>query len=133
MKIALRIIAVVSNLLGILAGLWATATTLFKLDFYSVFFIQGMTSAESLYFNTVMFVLGVAALMFVIPMLLETKTDVEFPTVLAFIPLVIGVINIVSAFSLTTAREKTLVIIFSVLYIFLSGTLIYNGAKLWQR
>jgi len=66
-------------------------------------------------------------------MLLETKTDVEFPTVLAFIPLVIGVINIVSAFSLTTAREKTLVIIFSVLYIFLSGTLIYNGAKLWQR
>ena len=132
MKIVLRIIAVISNLLGIFAGLWATATTLFKLDFYSVFFIQGMTSAESLYFNMIMFVLGLAALMFVIPMLLDEKVDVEFPTIIAFIPLVIGVINIVSAFSLTTVREKVLVIVFSVLYVFLSATLIYNGAKLFQ-
>lgn len=133
MKIALRIIAAIANLLWLAAGLWVTATTLFKLDFYSVFFIQGMSSAESLYFNMIMFVVGVAALMFVIPMLLDEKSDgVEFPTICALLPLIIGVINIVSAFSLSTVREKAIVIISAVIYFFLSSTIIYNGAKLFQ-
>jgi len=133
MRFAIRITAVLSNLLAIAAGAWATATTLFDLDFYSVFFIPGMSSAESLYFNMIMFVLGVAGLMFVIPMLLDKKPEsVEFPTICGLIPLVIGVINIIAAFSLATVREKIIVILSAVLYILLSGTIIYNGAKLFS-
>ena len=133
MKIALRIIAVLSNLIAIAAGAWATATTLLNLDFYSIFFIPGMSSAESLYFNMIMFVIGLSALMFVIPMLLDEKPEsVEFPTIYGIIPLVIGIVNIILAFSLATPREKIIVILASVLYILLSGTIIYNGAKLFE-
>ena len=133
MKSVFKIVGVVSNLLCLAAGIWVTLTTLLKLDFYSIFFIPGMSSAESLYFNMVLFVLGVAALMFVLPMLLDEKPDnVEFPTMFGLLPLVIGVINIISAFSLDTPREKILVIVSMILYIFLFGTTIYNGAKLFQ-
>ena len=133
MKMVVKIISVISNLLCLAAGIWVTATTLFKLDFYSIFFIPGMSSAESLYFNMIMFVLGVAALMFVIPLLLDEKAEsVEFPTFLGIIPLVIGVINIITAFSLATLREKLVVIASAVLFILLSETVIYNGAKLFK-
>lgn len=133
MKVLVRIISVFSNLLCLAAGIAATATTIFKLDFYSVFFIPGMSSAESLYFNMVMFVLGVAALMFVIPIFIDEKPDdVEFPTIYGILPLILGAVNIIFAFSLTTPREKVIVILSSVLYVLLTGTTIYNGAKLFQ-
>ena len=92
-----------------------------------------MSSAESLYFNMIMFVIGLSALMFIIPMLLETKAkDVEFPTMLGLLPLIIGAVNIIFAFSLDTAREKVIVILSSVIYFFLICTMIYNAAKLFK-
>ncbi|MBR4242187.1 MAG: hypothetical protein IKR97_08190 [Eubacterium sp.] len=133
MKNALKAAAVIANLLCIVAGGWVCATLLFKLDSYFVFFIPGMTSAEALFFNMIMFVLGLAGLMFVIPMLADIKlSQVEFPTIWAILPLVIGIISVVSAFGLTETREKIMVVISSVLYFLLSLTLIYNGAKIFQ-
>jgi hypothetical protein len=133
MNTAVKIFGVFASLLGLAAGVWVTLTTALHLDFYSIFFIPGMSSAESLYFNMIMFVLGVAALMFVIPMLLDKKPEsVEFPTIFALIPLVISAINIIFAFSLDTAREKIIVILSAVIYFFLVCTIIYNGAKLFS-
>ncbi len=133
MKNALKAVAVILNILGIVAGVWTSVVMLFKLKFYPVLFIQGMTTAESLYFNMVMFVLGLAAIMFIVPSLAEIKVEeVEFPTVWAIAPLVIGVIGIISAFTLTGVREIILVILFSIIYFVLSGTLIYNCAKIFQ-
>lgn len=133
MKTIFKTISVFANILFLIAGIWVTLVTLLKLDFYSIFFIQGMTSAESLYFNMIMFVIGIAALMFVLPSLLEEKAqDVEFPTIFALLPLSIGIINIICAFSLSLTREKIVVIAASVLYIVLFGTTIYNGAKIFQ-
>ena len=133
MKNALKTTAVVFNVLCLVAGVWASVVMLFKLKFYPVLFIEGMSVAESLYFNMIMFVLGLAAIMFVVPMLLEIKVDeVEFPTVWAIFPLVIGIIGIIAAFGLSEPREKIIVIVSSVIYFFLSGTLIYNAAKIFQ-
>ena len=93
-----------------------------------------MSSAESLYFNMIMFVLGIAALMFVLLILQDEKPEgVEFPTMYGLIPLAIGAVNIVCAFSLDTPREKIIVILSMLLYILLFGTTIYNGAKLFQH
>ncbi|MBR3738417.1 MAG: hypothetical protein IKN26_06735 [Eubacterium sp.] len=133
MKNALKAAAVIANLLCIVAGGWVCATLLFKLDFYSVVFIPGMSSAEALFFNMIMFVLGLAGLMFVIPSLAELKPDsVEFPTFYAIIPLILSVIFIINAFSLSAPREKIMVVISSVLYFLLSSTVIYNSAKIFQ-
>ena len=133
MKTFLKIIGVISNILCFAAGIWVSVTMLFELDFCSVLFIPGMSSAESLYFNMIMFVVGVAALMFVVPALSEEKAQsVEFPTMLAIIPLIISVIGIITSFTLWETREKIIVILSSILYFLLSGTIIYNGAKIFQ-
>jgi len=134
MKIALKITAVTSNLLGIAAGIMVCLTMLLGLDFYSVLFIPGMTTAESLFFNMIMFVLGLSALMFILTALSEEKkSDVEFPTFFAIIPLAISVVFIIKAFSLSTSREKIIVILSAVIYFLLSSTLLYNGAKIFQK
>ena len=134
MKIALKITAVTSNLLGIAAGIMVCLTMLLGLDFYSVLFIPGMTTAESLFFNMIMFVLGLSALMFILTALSEEKkSDVEFPTFFAIIPLAISVVFIIKAFSLSTTREKIIVILSAVIYFLLSSTLLYNGAKTFQK
>ena len=134
MKIALKITAVISNLLGIAAGIMVCLTMLLGLDFYSVLFIPGMTTAESLFFNMIMFVLGLSALMFILTALSEEKkSDVEFPTFFAIIPLAISVVFIIKAFSLSTSREKIIVILSAVIYFLLSSTLLYNGAKIFQK
>ncbi|MBQ9531528.1 MAG: hypothetical protein IJR70_05610 [Eubacterium sp.] len=133
MKIALKTAGVIMNLLCIVAGIWTSAVTLFELKFYPILFIPGMSTAESLYFNLIMFVLGIAALMFIIPVFSDKKPEeVVFPTIHAILPAIIGIIGIISAFSLTTTREKIIVILSSILYFLLSGTVIYNGAKIFQ-
>ena len=130
---AFKAFSVFFNVLSVAAGIWTSVVMLFELKFYPVLFIPGMSTAESLYFNMIMFVLGLAAIMFILPAFSENKAEtVEFPTVWAIVPLVIGVIGIVSAFSLSTPREKIIVILSSVLYFLLSGTMIYNGAKIFQ-
>ena len=133
MKNLYKAAGVITNLLCLAAGIWTSVVMLFDMKFYPVIFIPGMSTAESLYFNLIMFVLGIAALMFVLPMLYDEKIDdVEFPTIYGILPLVIGIIGIVTSFGLTTAREKTIVILSSVLYVLLTGTVIYNGAKVFK-
>ena len=133
MKIGLKISGIIANLLCFVAGGWVCAAMLLKLDSYFVFFIPGMSSAEAIYFNMIMFVLGVAGLMFVIPNLSEIKAEtVEFPTLYAIIPLIISVVSIINAFSLETPREKIIVILSAIIYFFLSSTIIYNTSKIFQ-
>ncbi|MBE6741119.1 MAG: hypothetical protein E7570_02340 [Ruminococcaceae bacterium] len=133
MKNALKIAGIIANLMCFISGIWVCIVQLFKLDTYFVFFLPNLSYAENLWFNLILFVLGIAALMFVLPILGEISPDeVEFPTVYAIIPLIISVIGIVSAFSLTTSREKALVIISAILFFFISGTIIYNSAKIFQ-
>ena len=133
MKNAFKTAGIIANLLCLISGGWVCAAMIFKLDSYFVFFVPGMSSAEAIYINMLMFILGLAGLMFVIPNLSDLKTEsVEFPTIYAIFPLIISAISIINAFSLETPREKTIVIISAVLYFLLSCTLIYNTSKIFQ-
>ena len=134
MKTFLKIIGVISNILCFAAGIWASVTMLFELDFYSVLFIPSMSSAESLYFNLIMFIIGIALLMFILPMFSDEKPkEVEFPTIYGIIPLIIGLISVYFAFNSSTIREKIIIIASAVLYVLLSGVIIYNSAKIFSK
>ena len=134
MKIGLKIAGIIANLLCFIAGGWVCAAMLFKLDSYFVFFVPWMSSAEAIYINMIMFVLGLAGLMFVLPVLTEIKAEaVEFPTFWAIIPLVVSVISIINSFTLDSTREKIIVIISSILYFLLSATILYNTSKIFQK
>ena len=136
MKTAFKIISVFANLLSLAAGAWVTITMLLDLDFYSIFYIEGMSSAESLYFNLIMFIIGIALLMFILPMFSDEKPkEVEFPTIYGIIPLIIGLISVYFAFnsSTSTIREKIIIIASAVLYVLLSEVIIYNSAKIFSK
>lgn len=136
MKTAAKILSVFTNLCSYGAGIAVTLIMVLKKDFISIFFINGMTSNESLYFNLILFEAGLALAGVVICMLAKEygakDITVEFPTVFEIIPIIIGGIGIYYGFSGTTAREKAAVIICALLYIILSAVILYTGSKVFQ-
>lgn len=137
MKTVFKIISVTANLADYAAGIAAVAILLLKKDFISIFFIPGMTSMESLFFNLIMFEIGLALLMKVSSLLIgeyaKKGIEIEFPTIYGIIPLITGAISIYLAFTGDTLREKILVIVSAILYVLLSATVIYNGAKIFAK
>ncbi len=136
MKEISKILGVVINAANYGVGLAVAIILLFKKDFVSVFYIMGMTSNESLFFNMIMFQIGLVLLGIVIVMMTsdQKKKDavIEFPVFYEIVPIVISGISIYYAFTGETAREKIVVIACAILYSVLSAIVIYCGSRLFQ-
>lgn len=124
------------NLANYGVGIAVTVILLFKLDFISIFYLYGMTSNESLFFNMAIFICVLLMIGIVLNLLINEfeKTDktFEFPIVFEIIPAAISIINIIFAFKSSTAREKIIVIAVSVLYAVFSAGIIYSGTRIFQ-
>jgi hypothetical protein len=127
-----------ANLANYGVGIAVAVTMIFKLDFVTVFKINSFTSTESLTFNMAMFQLGLMILGILIFSYAKDSTtqpkdfSVEFPISFAIVPAILGVIMIYFGIAGTTAREKALTIIFSLIYIAFSMVIIYFGTATFQ-
>jgi hypothetical protein len=136
MKSIAKILSVIINLCSYGVGIAVAIILALKKDFISIFFITGMTSNESLYFNMILFEVGLTLVGLIICMLAKEygakDITVEFPTMFAIIPLIVCGIGIFYGFAGETVREKIFVIICSVIYFVLSNIVLYSGAKVFQ-
>lgn len=136
MKELSKILGVLINVANYGVGLAVAVILIFKKDFVSVFYVNGMSSNESLFFNMILFQAGLALLgLLLIFMTSDVKKKdftVEFPVFYEIIPVIISGISIFYAFSGETAREKMIVIGSAVLYSALSVIIIYSGARIFQ-
>ena len=131
-----KILSVFINIANYAAGFAVAVILLFKLDFISVFYIMGMTSNESLFFNMLMFQIGLVLIGLVLVMMTSDRkkkdTVIEFPLFYEFKPIIISGISIYYAFTGDTQREKIAVIAASVLYSVFSAIIIYSGSRIFQ-
>lgn len=136
MKEIARPIAVLINLANYGVGLAVAAILIFKLDFVSVFYIEGMTSNECLLFNLIMFQLGLVLLGLLICSMTSSQkkpdTVIEFPVFYELIPVLISGISIFYAFTGELVREKILVVLLAILYSVFSGVIVYCGTRVFQ-
>ncbi len=136
MKELSKILSVFINVANYGVGLAVAVILLFKKDFVSVFYVSGMSSNESLFFNMLLFQAGLVLLgILLIFMTSDAKKKdmtVEFPVFYEIVPLIISAISIYYAFTGETAREKAIVIAIAVLYSVLSIPIIYSGARIFQ-
>jgi hypothetical protein len=136
MKILAKILSVFTNFSSYAVGIAVAIILIFKKDFISIFYLNGMTSNESLYFNMLLFEIGLALAGIIICMLAKEygakEITVEFPTIFAVIPLVISAISIYYGITGETVREKIFIIICSIIYFALSAIILYTGAKVFQ-
>ncbi|MFR5876793.1 MAG: hypothetical protein ACLUFN_09920 [Eubacterium sp.] len=136
MKTFAKILSVFTNLCSYGVGIAVVLILILKKDFISIFYINGMTSNESLYFNMILFEAVLALTGIVICMLAKEygaeNITVEFPTVFTILPIILGGISIYYGFAGETAREKAVVIICALLYILLSAVILYTGSKIFQ-
>lgn len=136
MKTFAKILSVFTNLCSYGVGIAVVLILILKKDFISIFYINGMTSNESLYFNMILFDAVLALTGIVICMLAKEygaeNITVEFPTVFTILPIILGGISIYYGFAGETAREKAVVIICALLYILLSAVILYTGSKIFQ-
>lgn len=131
-----KAIAVFINLANYGVGIAVAAILIFRLDFVSVFYIEGMTSNECLFFNMIMFQVGLLLLGAVICSMTNSykkpETEIEFPIFYEAIPIIITGISIFYAFTGDLLREKILVIIFAILYSVFSALIVYFGTRIFQ-
>ena len=136
MKALSKILSVFINLANYGVGIVVAVILLFKKDFVSIFYINGMTSNESLFFNMIIFVAALALTGIVLCLLLDEykKSDktVDFPIIYEIIPLAVSVLSIVFAFKGDTVREKVVVIFLALLYSLLSAVIIYTGSRAFR-
>ena len=128
--------SVLINLANYGVGIAVAAILIFKLDFVSVFYIEGMTSNECLLFNLIMFQLGLVLFGLVLCSMTSDKKKpdmvIEFPIFYEIIPIIISAISIFYAFTGELLREKILVVLFAILYSVFSGVIVYSGARMFQ-
>ena len=129
-----KAVAVIINLANYGVGLAVAAILIFRLDFVSVFYFNGMTSNECLFFNMIMFQLGLMLLGLVICSMSDSYKSpdmiIEFPVFYEIIPIIITAISIYYAFTGETLREKVLVCAFSVIYSLFSAVIVYCGSRI---
>ena len=137
MKPLSKILSVFINLANYGVGIAVALILILKKDFISVFYIHGMTSNESLFFNMILFQAGLAAVGVVLCLLVNEyqKSDkpVTFPVIYEIVPVFIAAISIYFAFAGETVREKIVVIACAVLYAVLSPVIIYCGARIFNQ
>lgn len=129
-----KILSVFFNLANYGVGIAVAVILVFKLDFISVFYVNSMTSNQSLFFNLILFQVGLALASVVTSKLAaESYTKVvEFPTAFMLLPLAVAVIGIVYALGGETTAEKVFVIAASVIWLVLSGVIVYFGSRTFQ-
>ena len=131
-----KLLSVFINAANYAVGFAVAIILIFKKDFVSVFYIMGMTTNESLFFNMIMFQIGLLLIGLVLVMMTSERKKkdavIEFPVFYEIIPLIISGISIFYAFTGETAREKIVVIACAVLYSVISTVIIYSGARIFQ-
>ena len=131
-----KILGVFINLANYAVGFAVAIILLFKKDFVSVFYIMGMTSNESLFFNMILFQIGLVLIgLLLIIMTSDRKpkdTVIVFPLFYEIIPLIITGISIFYAFTGDIVREKIVVVILAIVYSLLSALIIYSGSRIFQ-
>ncbi len=124
------------NLANYAAGISVMLILLLKRDFTSILYINGMTTNESLFFNMIMFVTGLALAGIVLYLIVKENKKlnqvIEFPIIFEVLPVIVSIIGIVYALRADTSREKIFVIAASVAYALLSLAVIYTGAAIFQ-
>lgn len=136
MKQLSKALAVFINLCNYGVGIWVALTLILRRDFTSIFYIKGMSTNESLFFNMLLFDAGLAALGVVIVLMTreykKLNLVIEYPIVFEALPVVVSVISIMYAVKADTAREKIFVIAAAVIYALLSLVIIYAGTTVFQ-
>lgn len=136
MKQLSKALAVFINVCNYGVGIWVALTLILRRDFTSVFYINGMSTNESLFFNMLLFEAGLAALGVVIVLMTreykKLSLVIEYPIVFEVLPVVVSVISIMYAIKADTSREKIFVIAAAVAYALLSLAVIYAGAAVFQ-
>ncbi len=124
------------NLANYGVGIAVAVILIFKLDTVSIFYVKSMTSNESLFFNMIMFQIGLALAGVIMCLLINeyVKSDitVEFPVIYAVIPIIISVVSIFYGIAGETVREKILVCACAIAYAVLSVIIVYCGSRTFQ-
>lgn len=136
MKILAKALSVFINLANYGAGIAVALILVLKWDYVSIFYINGMTSNECLFFNLIMFQLGLALVGLIICLLSNEynpkKINVQFPTVFILLPLLIGAVSIFYGLAGDTAAEKVIVSACAIIYAVLSFAIITAGSRIFQ-
>lgn len=136
MKTVAKILSVFINLANYGVGIAVALILVFKWDYVSIFYINGMTSNECLFFNMVMFQAGLALMGLIVCLLSNEynpqKIQTQFPTLFILFPILIGAVCIFYGFAGDTAAEKLFVSVCAVIYIALSFAIITAGSRIFQ-
>lgn len=136
MKTAAKVISFIISLCDYGVGIAVSIILIAKLDFISIFYLNGMSSNVSLFFNLLMFQVGLA-LAGVVVCLLANEYEpsdivVEFPTVYMILPLIVTIICAVYGFGGETMFDKLFVVGASLVYAVLSGVIVYTSSRVFQ-
>ena len=133
MKALSKGISVFLSLANYAAGITVAFILILKKDFISIFYINGMTSNESLFFNQFLFQAVLAITGIVLCLLLneykKSEKELAFPLIYEIPAIVIAIIDIVFAVAGETVREKVLGVIFALTYALISAVIIYFSTK----
>lgn len=136
MKILAKALSVFINLANYGVGIAVTLILVFKWDYVSIFYINGMTSNECLFFNMVLFQAGLALMGLIVCLLSNEynpqKIQTQFPTLFILLPILIGAVCIFYGLAGDTVMEKAIVSACAVIYIVLSFAIITAGSKIFQ-
>ena len=136
MKILAKALSVFINLANYGVGIAVTLILVFKWDYVSIFYINGMTSNECLFFNMVLFQAGLALMGLIVCLLSNEynpqKIQTQFPTLFILLPILIGAVCIFYGLAGDTVMEKAIVSACAVIYIVLSFAIITAGSKILQ-
>ncbi len=124
------------NLANYGVGIAVALILVLQADFVSIFYLDGLTTNESLFFNMILFEAGLALVGLVLILLTREYRKltlvVEFPIVFEAAPVIISIISIIYGLQADTAREKIFVTVAAVLYALLSLVVIYSGSLIYQ-
>lgn len=136
MKGLAKAVSAFVNLANYGVGIAVAVILVFKLDTISIFYVNSMTSNESLFFNMIMFQIGLALAGVILCLLVNeyVKSDitVEFPVIYAVLPIIISAVSIFYGISGETVREKILVCACAIVYAVLSVIIVYCGSRVFQ-
>lgn len=132
-----RAISIVIGLLDHCVGIVLALTLILQLDSVSVFYLNGMTTIESLLFNTVIFTAILAGIGFAADMFIgeseKSAEPVEFPVIYEALPVIVAGIGIFYSFQCETVRERITGTVMALVYALLSAVIIYFATKMMQR
>ncbi len=131
-----KTLAVFINVCNYGVGLYVALILIFKRDFTSIFYVNGMSTNESLFFNMLLFEAGLAALGIVLVLMTreykKLNLVIEYPIIFEVFPVIVSIVSVIYALKADTSREKILVIAAAVAYALLSLIVIYAGAAVFQ-